>query len=201
MDRPLYVSVSGGLAVGKTTLTSQLSTMLDGCQAFIEHPGRNPYIADFYADMHRWAFHSRIAMLAMFASHYKDFDKGKQIILLDRSVHELITFANLHVDLGNLDAREFSIYQMLYEGYVALAPPLDVVVYLTCSPAIALERIAHRDRAFERSVSESYVGTVEQYYEQWLATLPVQTAVRRYNTDKGVDAEAVREDIQKCLAK
>lgn len=200
MSEPCYVSISGGIAVGKTTLTSQLAGILPSCQAFIEHPGRNPYLADFYTDMQRWAFHSRIAMLAMFASHYREFDKDKQIILLDRTLHELIAFANLHVDRGNLSARDFSIYQMLYEGFVTLAPPLDVVVYLTCSPAVALQRIARRDRAFERDISESYVVAVEAYYEQWLATLPTATKVMRYNTDDGVHPVVIAEDIRTCLS-
>jgi deoxyadenosine/deoxycytidine kinase len=199
MDKPLYVSVSGGIAVGKTTLASRLASILTDCQVFIEHPGRNPYLADFYTDMQRWAFHSRVAMLAMFASHYKDFDTKKRVILLDRSLHELICFANLHLDRGNLDAREFSTYQMLYDGYISLAPRLDLVIYLSCSPQVALQRIEHRDRAFERGVSANYLTEVDQYYEQWLAGLPANTALRRYNTDSGIDPTTVATDIQGYL--
>lgn len=195
-----YVSISGGISVGKTTLTSQLAGMIPECQAFFEHPGRNPYLADFYEDMSKWAFHSRIAMLAMFAAHYKEIDKAKKIILMDRCLHELITFANLHLDLGNLNARDFAIYQMLYDGFVAVAPPPNVIVYLTCSPKVALERIAERDRAFERDISDKYLSAVELYYEQWLATLPTTTTILRYNTDEGVNAERVLRDVQAYLS-
>jgi deoxyadenosine/deoxycytidine kinase len=169
MTKPICVSISGGIAVGKTTLAGQLGAALQGCQTFIEYPENNPYLADFYADMQRWAFHSRIAMLAMFASHYNAFDYTRQVILLDRSLHELIAFANLHADRGNLAARDFSIYKMLYDAYLALAPPLDCVVYLACSPGVALQRIAERNRVFERGVSEAYLLAVDQYYERWLA--------------------------------
>jgi deoxyadenosine/deoxycytidine kinase len=199
VSSPLYVSVSGGIAVGKTTLTSQLASQLPDCQAFIEHPGRNPYLADFYADMPRWAFHSRIGMMALFASHFKDFDRSREVILLDRCIQELITFAHLHVDRGNLSARDFSIYQMLYDGFAALAPPMDVVVYLTCSPTLAVQRIGQRGRAFEREVTEPYLRAVEEYYEQWLAGLPAGTTVLRYNTDEGVHPAAVAADIRACL--
>jgi deoxyadenosine/deoxycytidine kinase len=201
VPRPFYVSISGGIAVGKTTLTGELSNAFPGSQSFIERPERNPYLADFYADMHRWAFHSRIAMLAMFASRYKQFDSDKALVLLDRCLNELITFANLHVDRGNMNARDFSIYQMLYQGFLALAPPLDIVVYLHCSPSVALQRIARRDRPFEREVSLGYLMEVEAYYEPWLAALPTTTTVLRYNTDDGVEPNRVREDIRGCLIK
>ena len=199
MGNPSYVSVSGGIAVGKTTLTSHLASVLPACQAFFEHPGRNPYLADFYNDMKRWAFHSRIGMLAMFTSHYKEFDNSNSVILLDRCVHELIAFATLHLDRGNLSAQEFATYRMLYDAFVALAPPLDVVVYLNCSPAVAMQRIAQRDRLFERAVTASYVLAVEQYYEEWLAALPASVTVLRYNTDSGVIGLAAEEDLRKWL--
>jgi len=201
MSKPSFISISGGIAVGKTTLTSHLAGILPNCQTFIEHPGRNPYLADFYSDMQRWAFHSRIAMLAMFASRYKEFDKGKQTILMDRCLHELIAFANLQVDRGNMTARDFSIYQMLYDGFLSLAPQLDIVVHLTCSPSVAMQRIAQRDRPFEREVQQSYVVAVEQYYDQWLATLPAETTVFKYNTDEGVHTLTADEDIRRCLSR
>lgn len=201
MSRPAFVSISGGIGVGKTTLTSQLAGLVPDCQAFIEYPGRNPYLADFYADMHRWAFHSRVGMLALFASRYKEFDFTKEVILMDRSLHENITFANLHVDRGYLSAREFAVYQMLYDVFVALARPLDVVVYLTCSPSVALQRIKQRDRKFEREVSEEYLAAVENCYEQWLAALPSTAILLKYNTDEGVQATTVLKDIQGCLSK
>jgi deoxyadenosine/deoxycytidine kinase len=201
MAKNFYVTVSGGISVGKTTLTGELARLIPECQAFFEHPGRNPYLADFYNDMPRWAFHSRIAMLAMFAVHYKEIDTTKKVILMDRCIHELITFANLHVDSGNLSPRDFSIYQMLYDGFVAIAPPPNVIIYLLCSPKIALQRIAERDRAFEREITEKYVTAVELYYEQWLATLPSSTIVLKYNTDSGVHAESVWKDLERYLSR
>lgn len=198
-NAPLCVSISGGIAVGKTTLARHLSSTLPNCQVFIEHPGRNPYLADFYQDMARWAFQSRIAMLAMFASHYCEFEPKKEIILLDRCFYELIAFANLHVDLGNMSARDFGVYKMLYDALVALAPPVDLILYLSCSSNVALERAKHRQRAFERELTIDYVEAIEEYYEQWLATLPKTTSIRRINTDAGVDPVAATDEIVKHL--
>ena len=199
MAKTSYVSISGNISVGKTTLTSHLAGIIPSCQAFIEHPGRNPYLADFYKDMPRWAFHSRVAMLAMFASRYRKVDMAKEIILMDRCIQEIITFANLQVELGNLSAREFSVYQMLYDCLVAATPTPNIVLYLTCSPKVALQRIAERGRAFEKEISEKYLSAVELYYEQWVSSLPATTTVLKYNTDSGIDAESVFTDVKACL--
>jgi deoxyadenosine/deoxycytidine kinase len=195
-----YVSISGNISVGKTTLTSHLAGIIPACQAFIEHPGRNPYLADFYNDMPRWAFHSRVAMLAMFAARYREVDTAKEIVLMDRCIQEIIAFANLQVELGNLSASEFSVYEMLYDCLVAATPTPDIVLYLTCSPKVALQRIAERGRVFEKEISEKYLAAIELYYEQWISSLPATTTVLKYNTDSGINAESVFRDVQGCLS-
>ena len=200
MTRISYISISGGISVGKTTLTSHLSGLIPSCQAFIEHPGRNPYLADFYKDMRRWAFHSRVAMLALFSARYKKIDTTKEVILMDRCIQEIITFANLQVELGNLDAREFSVYQMLYDSFTAMTPMPDIVLYLTCSPKVALQRISDRGRVYERKISDKYLAAVDLFYEQWVSSLPSTTTVLRYNTDTGIDPESVVRDVQACLS-
>jgi deoxyadenosine/deoxycytidine kinase len=139
-------------------------------------------------------------MLAMFAARYREVDTAKGIVLLDRCIQETITFANLQVELGNLNAREFSVYQMLYDCLVAGIPTPDIVLYLTCSPKIALQRIAGRDRVYEREISEKYLAAVELYYEQWVSSLPATTTVLKYNTDTGIDPESVFMDVQACLS-
>jgi deoxyadenosine/deoxycytidine kinase len=199
MKAPKYVVISGGIAVGKTTLATQLSQLISDCQTFIEYPELNPYLADFYEDMQRWAFHSRIAMLAMFAAHYTSFEPSRRIILSDRTFHELITFANMHMERGNLSRRDYEIYRMLYDSFMTLAPPLDCVVYLSCSGPTALQRIAQRHRPFERHVTETYLADVNEHYERWLASLSSTVRILRYNTDDGVDAGSIMMDIEEVI--
>lgn len=196
--QPLYVAVCGGIAVGKTTLVQRLAPRLPNCFWMIEYPERNPYLADFYADMKRWAFHSRMAMLAMFAARYrilKDIPPTTQIILTDRCLHELAVFAELQHCVGNLSAREFSTYKTLHEGFVTLAPQLDVVIYLMCSKATALRRVHERGRPFELGINANYLDAVTRQYQEWLNALPSSTRILTYDTDSNVDLDSLTHII------
>jgi deoxyadenosine/deoxycytidine kinase len=50
------VVVAGNIGAGKTSLTERIGARL-GWRTDFESVGDNPYLPDFYADMHAWAFH------------------------------------------------------------------------------------------------------------------------------------------------
>jgi deoxyadenosine/deoxycytidine kinase len=194
----MHVSISGGIAVGKTTLAGELSAIMPECQCFIEYPERSGYLSEFYEGMKKWAFHSRIGMLALFLGRYERLDAAKGVVLMDRCVHELITFARLQYDAGNFSERDFHIYKSIYDAIVALVPPLDIVIYLQCSASIALARIKTRQRPFEANVTDAYLSRICEYYDPWLCALPASTQVLRYITDDGLDVRKVRDDVRRA---
>jgi deoxyadenosine/deoxycytidine kinase len=199
MRKPqLRVAVCGGIAVGKTSLATQLGASVPDSQVLFEHPENNPYLADFYSDMHQWAFHSRIAMLALFASRFGQFDAEKSIIIMDRCLQELITFADLQHNTGNMSGRDYTVYRSLYEALAANSPVNDLVLYLECSAQESLRRARARGRTFESNLTLDYVNEVNLYYELWLDSLPLKTKVIRYNTEAGIDLERLVSEILVC---
>src|SRR5271155_1395777 len=58
-----YVAVAGTIGAGKTSLVAWLVKRY-GLVPFYEPNEQNPYLADFYADMARWAMHSQCFFLA-----------------------------------------------------------------------------------------------------------------------------------------
>src|SRR5690606_11415797 len=66
----LYVAVAGNIGAGKSTLTRILSERYHLAPVF-EAVDENPYLADFYADMRRYAFHSDRKSTRLNSSHVK----------------------------------------------------------------------------------------------------------------------------------
>src|ERR1043166_155034 len=104
MKRSTSIAICGGIAVGKTTFGTYLAKFLPNCRYFAEDVYDNQFLADFYRDMKAWGFHSRIAFLAMKAKIYRQFDvEAADYVIIDRPIHELITFARLQYALGSLE--------------------------------------------------------------------------------------------------
>ena len=57
-----YIAVAGNIGVGKSTLVEMVCQRM-GFQPFFEPVTENPYLADFYANMNAWSFHSQVFFL------------------------------------------------------------------------------------------------------------------------------------------
>jgi deoxyadenosine/deoxycytidine kinase len=199
---PAYISVSGGIAVGKTTLTGELGARLGHAMTFLEVPEHNPYMAKFYEDMPRWNFHSRVFMLTMSAAKYQAIRNERpepQLVVMDRCFHESVCFARLQSALGNFDDPDYSTFMRLFSLVESLLPLPDIVINLWCEDDVALERIARRGRDFERGVDGPYLRALNEQYAVWFDDLPRKTVVLSYDTSGGLDAAAVTADVVDAL--
>lgn len=57
-----YVVIAGNIGAGKSTLVRMMCDQL-GWDPYYEPVAENPYLADFYRDMKRWAFNSQVFFL------------------------------------------------------------------------------------------------------------------------------------------
>ena len=78
------VVVAGNIGVGKTSLTERIGARL-GWWTGYESVADNPYLADFYSDMHAWAFHLQIFFLGHRADQYMVAARDQRSAILDRS--------------------------------------------------------------------------------------------------------------------
>ena len=58
----MHIAIAGNIGCGKTTLTKMLAKHY-GWTPMFEPVDHNPYLADYYADMARWAFNLQIYFL------------------------------------------------------------------------------------------------------------------------------------------
>jgi deoxyadenosine/deoxycytidine kinase len=164
-----FVAVAGNIGVGKSSLVELLATRL-GWQPFFEPVGDNPYLADFYRDMHAWAFHSQIFFLTRRLRAHRQLCNHPTSAIQDRSVYEdAEVFAhNLYLQ-GYISERDYGTYRELYRVLTEFLPPPDLVVYLRASTETLQHRIALRGRDYEQQIPNEYLGRLTSLYEAWVS--------------------------------
>lgn len=164
MDRFRYLVVEGPIGAGKTSLARRLAARL-AADLVLEDPAENPFLARFYQDMARYALPTQLFFLFQRARLIEPLAQpdmfGRPVIadfLLDKDP----LFAHL-----TLSTDELALYQKIYEALRPRAPAPDLVVYLQAQPATLVERVRRRARAYERPVSEEYLGVLAESYARF----------------------------------
>ncbi len=163
-----FVLVAGNIGAGKTSLTERLGERLGWKMAF-ESVQDNPYLADFYQDMSKWAFHLQVFFLGHRAEQHLMMARDPRSAIVDRSIFEdAEIFARASLELGNVTERDYRTYRKVYALVVNSLPPPDLLIYLKAPVQVLLERIRARGREMEASVSAEYLALLKKYYDQWL---------------------------------
>lgn len=162
------ITIAGNMGVGKSTLTQLLAESLDWTP-FLEAVDDNPFLEDFFQDMHRWSFHSQVFFLSRRFRIHREISQHPGSVIQDRSVYEDadIFVRNLY-RLGKMSDREYQLYRDLYEEFVQLLPKPDLVVYLKASIPTLIARVQRRGRHFERYISPLYLQQLNELYNAWI---------------------------------
>ncbi len=163
-----YLVLAGNIGAGKSTLVGLLAQRL-GFRPYYEPVAENPYLADFYADMGRWALQSQLFFLTHRVRTHRALMDDPSSVVQDRSLYEdAEVFArNLH-EQGALSGRDWATYRELYTTVADLLPPPDLVIYLRASVPTLKRRIAKRGRDFEASIADEYLAGLNRLYEEWI---------------------------------
>ncbi len=167
MKSNFYVAVEGPIGVGKTTLARLLHDAF-GAEVLLEVFEENPFLSDFYADRERYAFQTQIFFLL---SRYR---QQSRVVPATLANGPLISDYLLAKDwlFAHLNVRndELAVYEQLYAALSERVPTPDLVVYLRASTDVLMQRIALRDRPYERAMSRDYIEDVRQAYERFFST-------------------------------
>lgn len=163
-----FVTVAGNIGVGKSTLVEKLCVRLDW-EPFFEGVVDNPYLADFYADMAAWSFHSQIFFLGRRLRDLRHLMDFPSTVVQDRSVYEdAEIFAKNLYRQGFIGERDWASYHELYQALAVLLPPPDLIVYLQATVPTLLRRIALRGREYEKNIAPDYLAQLNSLYEEWI---------------------------------
>lgn len=163
----MFIAVAGNMGVGKSTFTRLLAQTLGG-KPYFEPTTENPYLADFYQDMKKWAFHSQMYFLGRRLNDHAVIQSEEGILVQDRSLYENAEiFACNLFERGFISERDWATYQEIYRTAVGLLRPPDLVIYLQASVPSLVERIKQRGRDYERTIDEAYLQDLNRLYENW----------------------------------
>ncbi|MGB1251136.1 MAG: deoxynucleoside kinase [Candidatus Promineifilaceae bacterium] len=163
-----FITVAGNIGVGKSTLTQLLADRM-GWDPVFEAVAENPYLADFYADMPRWAFHSQVFFLSRRLQQHHALLIRPNSAIQDRSVYEdaNIFARNLH-EQGAMSKRDWQSYRDLYETLTTILTPPHLVIYLKASVPTLRKRIAQRGRDYEQAIAVDYLERLNTFYDEWV---------------------------------
>ena len=160
----MYIAIEGVIGVGKTTLAQMLQSTFSA-QLMLEVFEENPFLAEFYGDRERYAFQTQIFFLLSRYHQQKEapyyLTNGDNLIA-DYTFEKDAIFASI-----NLKNDELDVYYNVHEALAEKIPLPDLVIYLRASTDVLMQRIALRDRSYERNMSRDYIDQLNQAYEEF----------------------------------
>jgi len=163
----MYIAIEGAIGVGKTTLARLLQPAF-GATLLLEIFEENPFLSDFYADRERYAFQTQIFFLL---SRYQQqrqnvpaiLAQGK-VLISDYTFDKDALFASI-----NLKGDELEMYHRVHEALAEKIIPPNLLLYLRASTETLMQRIAMRDRTYERNMERDYIEALNQAYEKFFS--------------------------------
>lgn len=163
-----FVLVAGNIGVGKTSLTERVGQRLKWATGY-ETVQDNPFLADFYQDMAKWAFHLQVFLVGQRANQHEVLANHQQSAIADRSIYEDATiFARALHHLGTISERDYLAYKTVYNRIVNHLPRPDLLIYLKAPVPVLLERIALRGREMEKGITAEYLSLLDTFYSDWI---------------------------------
>ena len=159
----MYVAIEGVIGVGKTTLARLLQPAFES-EILLEIFEENPFLSDFYSDRERYAFQTQIFFLL---SRYHQqrrtvpglLGAGKSLIA-DYTFSKDALFAHI-----NLKGDELDMYYKVHEALGEKIPKPDLILYLRADTDVLMQRIALRDRSYERNMQRDYIDQLNHAYD------------------------------------
>ena len=164
----MYIAVAGNIGSGKSTLTELLAKHY-GWEPRFESVDHNPYLEDYYRDIHRWSFNLEVYFLKERFRDMIDISQSKNTIIQDRTIYEgVYVFMQNNRAMGNLTERDYETYMELFEQMMSVVRQPDLMIYLKASVPHLVGNIQKRGRDYEQSIKLEYLQNLNQRYDDFI---------------------------------
>ena len=164
----MYIAVAGNIGSGKSTLTSLLAKHC-GWEARYEAVEHNPYLEDYYRDIHRWSFNLEVYFLKERFRDLIDISQSDKTIIQDRTIYEgVYVFMQNNRAMGHLTERDYETYMELFEQMMSVVRQPDLMIYLKASVPHLVGNIQKRGRNYEQSIQLEYLENLNRRYDDFI---------------------------------
>ncbi len=161
----MYIAIEGVIGVGKTTLARLLQPAFQSALV-LEVFEENPFLSDFYSDRQRYAFQTQIFFLL--SRYYQqrrsvpEILQGGEALITDYTFAKDALFARI-----NLAGDELEMYYRVHDALAEKIPLPNLIVFLRADIEVLMQRIASRDRPYERNMEIDYMNQLIKAYDDF----------------------------------
>ena len=164
----MYIAVAGNIGSGKSTLTRLLAKHY-GWEARYEAVDQNPYLEDYYRDIHRWSFNLEVFFLKERFRDLIGISQSESTIIQDRTIYEgVYVFMQNNKAMGHLSDRDYETYMELFEQMMSVVRQPDLMIYLRASVPHLVGNIQKRGRDYEQAMQLDYLENLNRRYDDFI---------------------------------
>ena len=164
----MHIAIAGNIGSGKSTLTQMLARHY-GWEARFEAVTDNPYLEDYYRDIHRWSFNLEVFFLKERFRDLLAIAHSDHTIVQDRTIFEgVYVFMQNNKAMGNLSDRDYATYMELFEQMMQVVSYPDLMIYLKASVPHLVGNIQKRGRDYEQTMQLDYLENLNRRYDDFI---------------------------------
>ena len=164
----MHIAVAGTIGSGTSTLTRLLARHY-GWEARFEAVEHNPYLEDYYRDIHRWSFNLEVYFLKERFRDLLDIAQSNHTVIQDRTIYEgVYVFMENNKDMGHLSERDYETYMELFAQMMDMVRLPDLMIYLRASVPHLVGNIQKRGREYEQAMQLEYLENLNRRYDDFI---------------------------------
>ena len=164
----MHIAIAGNIGSGKSTLTRLLAHHY-GWEPRFEAVEDNPYLEDYYRDIHRWSFNLEVFFLKERFRDLIAIANCDHTIIQDRTIFEgVYVFMENNRAMGNLSDRDYDTYMELFEQMMSMVRLPDLMIYLHASVPHLVSNIQQRGRDYEQTIQLDYLQNLNERYDDFI---------------------------------